>query len=222
MNVSPGSTHVGSGDFFVAAFSTSISNVPMMVVCLEHRGSRMPVLLALIGLLVGTPVDLSANESDTTGSSAEDAPEARRQPNQYKGPAPVPSDPFWTWDLNLDFGVGNQAGDWGVTGSARTGVTYSFKPTALSAGVIGELGTLNRPAVGLELEALSLSRGVFAQLGGLVNVRGDPTATLSVGFYTWAVEVQYQPTPDYGRDSRWVIMGQLNLPVSWVIRSFTR
>lgn len=156
----------------------------------------------------------SDDGTETEGEGEGDAPE--------RAPGAIPREPFWTWDLKLEGGVAKQARSWGAMGGLRTGATFANHPNAYTAGVTGELSSLNRHSAGLELEFLSLRYGTFLQLGGLMDFAGRPTATASVGWYTWALEFQYEPQPDFNRDSRWILMGKLNLPVSWLIRAFAQ
>ncbi len=128
---------------------------------------------------------------------------------------------YWSWDLKLELGVARQASRYGVKGDMRTGAVYVAEPHGYAFGLVGELSSMSEPAAGVEVEYLSMKFGTFAQLGAMLDVHGRPMATAGVGWQLFALEVQYEPTPDFNRGSSWIGMAKLHFPVSWLVRAFS-
>ncbi len=128
---------------------------------------------------------------------------------------------YWSWDLAMEVGLARQASRYGIKGDARTGVVYVPEPYGYALGVVGELSDISDPAVGLEFEMLSMLFGTYGQIGGLVDVDGEFTATAGLGWQLFAFELQYEPRPDLGGNSPWTGMAKLHFPISWITRAIT-
>lgn len=130
-------------------------------------------------------------------------------------------DEYWSWDLAMEVGLARQASRYGIKGDVRTGVVYVPEPYGYALGMVGELSNISDPAVGLEFEMLSMLFGTYGQIGGLVDIDGEFTATVGLGWQLFAFELQYEPSPDMGGNSPWTGMAKLHFPVSWVTRAIT-
>lgn len=145
------------------------------------------------------------------------------QTGQVLGPAPDDwVERRWALDLNLDGGLSRRSEQLGFLARGRGGITRIDGPYAISLGATAEVGTETTTTFGLELDLLSLHLGLFGQLGGGVDLNGNPVATMGGGWQIIGVEAQYRTTPEDPDTYGWTGIMKLRVPVSWLIRAARR
>ena len=119
-----------------------------------------------------------------------------------------------TIDLNLEGGVGRFFGDPKATygfGRARAGVMFARWPVFTMIGATYEYNGLSPATFGVQGELLHLSAGIWAQVGGMLDVHGKPGGMVSVGFSVIGVEAQYRGYED--KDYGAAVIGKIRIPV---------
>ncbi len=119
-----------------------------------------------------------------------------------------------TIDLNLEGGVGRFFGDPKATygfGRARAGVMFARWPVFTMIGATYEYNGLSPATFGVQGELLHLSAGIWAQVGGMLDVHGKPGGMVSLGFSVIGVEAQYRGYED--KDYGAAVIGKIRIPV---------
>lgn len=84
-------------------------------------------------------------------------------------------------------------------------------------GVTYEYSSLSPAAFGVQGEVLNLELGLWAQLGGFVDVSGHFGAGLGAGWSLFGVEAQYRGAEN--ADYTWALFGKVRLPISIIVRA---
>lgn len=124
-------------------------------------------------------------------------------------------------DLNLEGGAGRQFGDDPKTvgfGRARVGVMFARWPLFKMIGATYEYNNLSPATFGLQAELLHLSAGVWAQVGGMVDIHAKAGVMGSLGFSVIGVEAQYRGYEDIGYG--FAVLGKLRIPVGVFLYAF--
>jgi hypothetical protein len=99
------------------------------------------------------------------------------------------------WDLNVDGAFGRYLGDEGKwTGfvRARAGILFVREPFYDAIGFTYEYSSLSTATFGIQAEILHLDRGLWAQVGGLLDVSGHAGVMAAVGLSIVGIEAQYR------------------------------
>lgn len=84
-------------------------------------------------------------------------------------------------------------------------------------GVTYEYSSLSPATFGIQGETLNLELGLWAQLGGFVDVSGHFGGQVAAGWSLFGVEGQYRGVEDVG--AAWALFGKVRLPVSIIARA---
>ncbi|MDC3952460.1 hypothetical protein [Polyangium jinanense] len=173
------------------------------------KRSRVGASGALVLSLLSTAAMANANESP-------------------RAPAEKRAAPFWTWDANVEGGLGalfedraHLSGFGRVRGGfLRVDERSVSEPRFLALGLTYELSDFSPATFGIEVETLGLASGAWLQLGALVDVQPRPGAKLALGWSLFGVEGQVRWDKDDG--VVWAAYGKLRVPVGilgWALSS---
>lgn len=130
-----------------------------------------------------------------------------------------------TWDLNIDGAYGRYFGDrdaWTGFVRARAGVLFIRAPYFNAVGVTYEYSSLSNATFGIQAELLNLEYGVWAQVGGLLDVSGHPGAMAAVGYSLLGLEAQVRSYDGHDDEhgTGVALYAKLRIPVSIIAQIF--
>ncbi len=130
-----------------------------------------------------------------------------------------------TWDLNLEGALGKRLLDGeglGGFGRIRGGLLYIDEsdlasPSFLSLGLTYDLSDFSPGTFGLQGELMSLSSGLWGQLGVAVDTQPKPAIMGAFGFSLVGAEAQLRWDEDEGR--YFALYGKIRIPISVIARA---
>jgi hypothetical protein len=125
-----------------------------------------------------------------------------------------------SWDLNLEGGLGSAPPTLFALGRLRAGLLVYQGPWYGAVGVTYEISTLALAAIGVQGEILHLGTGLWAQLGGALSTRGQPSAMFAFGWSLVGIEGEWRAPTLAGPN--WVILGKLRIPVALIVMAIQR
>lgn len=109
-------------------------------------------------------------------------------------------------------------------GRVRGGVLYATWPFIYAIGATFEANNLSPLNFGLQVEATHLGAGIWAQLGGSVDWKGQPAGMLSLGWSIFGVEGQirsYKDALDVAMPSNYGVgfqlVGKVRIPIGFIL-----
>lgn len=135
-----------------------------------------------------------------------------------------------TLDLNLEGGAGyfwgHQSSGIGF-GRVRTGIMFVGWPVALSIGATFEVNNVSMATYGAQVELTHFEWGFWAQLGALVDGRGNFGGLLSAGWSIFGVEAQvrgYDEVRPAAFDGNYgfALLGKIRIPLGYVFYALSR
>lgn len=127
-----------------------------------------------------------------------------------------------TWDLNLEGGYGylfEPGGPWAGFGRVRAGAALVRDPLWWTVGAIAETSRLAPGAFGVQGEVALFERGLWAQLGGVVDTHGFPGGHVALGFAAFGIEGQWRDAEAFSPHV--ALYGKLRVPVSVIVEWLT-
>jgi len=135
-----------------------------------------------------------------------------------------------TLDLNLEGGGGyfwgNRSSGIGF-GRVRSGVMFAGWPLTISVGATFEVNNVSMATYGAQLEFLHVASGFWAQLGPMLDARGNFGGLVSVGWSVFGIEAQVRgydevrPSAFQG-DYGFALVGKLRIPVGYILYVLSR
>jgi len=127
-----------------------------------------------------------------------------------------------TWDLNIDGGVGAAfESDTHLTGFGRIrggllliDESDIASPSFSALGLTYEASDLSPAAFGIQVERMSLSTGLWGQLGAMLDIQPRPGFMAAVGWSLFGAEAQVRWDKAPGEGAFFAIYGKLRIPVS--------
>lgn len=124
------------------------------------------------------------------------------------------------WDVNVEGGFGRYfpAHDAFGFGRVRGGLLYSADPMFFALGATYEWSNLEPATFGVQAEAMHIETGLWAQVGGLVDLQVHPGAMFALGWSVLGVELQYRKfdPSDWG----FAAVGKIRIPVTFIAKAF--
>lgn len=129
----------------------------------------------------------------------------------------------WTWDLNLEGGLGKRFLDGeglGGFGRVRGGLLYVDQsdlssPQLLALGLTYEPSDFRLGTFGLQGELTSIGTGLWAQLGVVVDSQPRPGFVGAAGWSLFGAEAQVRWEEEHG--AVFGVYGKLRLPISVIV-----
>jgi hypothetical protein len=131
--------------------------------------------------------------------------------------------PSTTWDLNLEGAIGWYAsGGAQFTGflRARPGVIFIRDPLYFTVGPTYDWSPISPATFGVQGEILHLDKGLWAQIGGLLDTHARAGVDVAVGLSLLGLEGQYRSYEGIGS----VFAGyvKLRLPIGILVHALSR
>ena len=160
------------------------------------------------------------DNAPSASASSLPAPASSEAPTTFRG---IFEPPMTTWDLNLEGALGwyFQNGPQ-FTGflRARPGVLVIRDPLYFTVGPTYDWSPISPATFGLQGEILHFDKGLWAQVGGLVDTHARFGADLALGLSLLGVEGQYRSYENIG--SVLAVYVKLRLPIGILVHALSR
>ncbi len=121
-----------------------------------------------------------------------------------------------TWDLNLDGALGstlNHGPELAGFGRVRAGVLVLRDADVYALGPSYEYDSVEGSTFGVQGEYINDNSGLWAQIGGLLDVHARPGAMVSFGYTLAGVELQLRDEPV---GLTWALYAKLRVPIGFL------